>query len=212
MAADPLTPGAAPEAGGMTISSADTLAAMLAAKLGLAPEDYAAIYAALSTMLDGPAPEPAEPLIEGGDVEMAKTDEVTLARADLEALQAQIKQAKDEAAAAKADVAKVEIARAQEAAERRADADIASRSLPASVRDTLVMLARDGHEAMYTSIIESAKPVPTTEQGTSTGGVNLSALEPTTVERSVAAQMGMTVEQFRAAKAREAGVELPAGQ
>jgi hypothetical protein len=135
---------------------------------------------------------------------------VTLSRADVDALQAQIKAAKDEAAAAKADVAKVEIARAQEKAERRADADIAARSLPASVRDTLVMLARDGHEDMYVSVLESSKAVPSTEQGTTAGGVNLAAIEPTATDAKVAGMLGMTVEQFRAQKAKDAGVALPA--
>lgn len=206
--------GTAPAAGGVTISSADVLAAMLAAKLGLAPEDYGAIYAALTALIDGApgeATEPAEPMTDGGGVVM-ETDptRVTLARADLDALTAAVKRAQDEAASAKAAAAKIEIERAEEAAQRKADADIAARSLPASVRPVLIELARAGKDDLYQSVVETSKAVPTTEEGTSTGGVNLAAIEPTEMDARVAAMLGMTIEQFRAQKARDAGVALPA--
>lgn len=183
--ADPAAPEAPTEAapaqgGGVSISSPEVLAAMLAARLGVGPEDYGAIYGAVQKLMDeAGAPE----MPEEGDLGLAaEGDVVTLASATFEALRARVKTFEAELAESKAQVARLETERAQERAERRADDDITARSLPAAIRPLLVDLALAGKDELYLAAIESAKAVPSTEAGTSAGSPAAPALSDAELE------------------------------
>jgi len=71
-----------------------------------------------------------------------------------------------EVAEAKASAAHAEVQLARNAAAAKADRDIATFSLPATIRDTLMALAARGDDDLYASVVSTTNRVPTGERGT----------------------------------------------
>ena len=202
--ADPTLPGADPNAGapatsGPTPTTADQLCTMLATKMGVGLEDYAGMWAAISTALDSTGATGTG--LEGGDATMAKDDTTTTPAPD-------VALASDDGLTARVTVLETEnatlkLAAQTAAAEAKVDKDIGSRSLPVGVRPVLVKLALEGQDVLYASVLDNAKTVPTAERGTS-GTVNLASSALTDIERQAAIDNGYDPAAVAAYKAAHA--------
>lgn len=204
-------PGAA-TAPGMTISSPDVLAAMLAAHLGKGPEDYAGIYAAVLAMMTDESVEPdaANPDtgIPGG-VAMASENGATTSP-ELVALTQRLAAVDTRLGETQAALVAEREARRRELANRRVHDDMARLNLSAASETVLLELALREDQALYNTALTTIATVPVGELGTSKGGVNLAAAEPTAEQVRVWGEMGIPAAQHRAMAAKLAGITLPA--
>lgn len=205
---------------GMTFATPEQLVGWLAGALGIGPDDYGAIADAVASAIgatvapatDAGAGVPAGP---EGDVPMSGNTTtapggVTLSRADFDSLVTRVAAQDAKLGATQVELAQVKIARAKEAAERRADGDIAARGLPASVRDLLVDLAGRPDDALYLAALENTKPVPRGEVGTTADTVDLSVAALSATDRKVASALNLTDEAFMRQKAADKGVPFVA--
>jgi hypothetical protein len=202
--APPADPNAPPAAGapaaGPSPKNANELALMISLLLNISTDDFAGMWAAIKPALDAAA---GGGDVEGGDIGMAK-EETTIS---VSSSTGKTDLARDELVtentALQARVAALELAAQTAKAEAKVDHDIGARSLPVGVRPVLVKLALEGNDALYTSVLDNAKTVPTTERGT-TGAVTLSASTLTEVERQAAVDMGYDPEAVAKWKAEHA--------
>lgn len=185
---------------GMAFDSPEQLAGWLAGLIGVSPGDYGAIADAVAKAL-GASPAPAADPMEAPADPAAATplssegaDMLQLAADRLAAMDARL-------AETQAALVRVEMARSLEAAERRVDADIAARNLPAALRGTLVELANRPDPSLYQSVLDNARSVPVGERGTGADGVNLAAATLTATDRQFARMNGISEAEFLAAKA-----------
>ncbi|MBK8260280.1 MAG: hypothetical protein IPK80_02960 [Nannocystis sp.] len=198
---------------GMTFETPEQLVGWLAGALGKGPTDYSAIAeavaAAMGSTIAAPDADPNAPVAEGEAPMSAGTTPGSIdLSGQLTTLSARVEAETTARQAAEARVAGLEVRLAREAAERRVDGDITTRSLPVAIRPTLIDLALGGKDALYAAVLENARPVPTGEIGTSASPVDLSAIALSDADRTVARQLGISEADFAKARAAEKGLTL----